>query len=81
MRIINARVPLSEMFGYSSDLRERTRGRGTLAMQLDHYRPCPPADDNGGNRDSMVGSPRKPPRTLRDSGVVLPEPDEDGLRE
>jgi elongation factor G len=79
IQIINARVPLSEMFGYSSDLRERTRGRGTFAMQLDHYQPCPSADDNDGSRDSLVGSPRKPPHTLRDSGVALPEPDEDGL--
>jgi elongation factor G len=79
MQIIDARVPLSEMFGYSSDLRERTRGRGTFALQLDHYQPCPPADDNNGSRDSLVGSPRKPPHTLRDSGVALPEPEEDGL--
>jgi elongation factor G len=79
MQIINARVPLSDMFGYSSDLRDRSRGRGTFAMQLDHYQPCSPADENDGSRDSLVGSPRKPPHTLRDSGVALPEPDDDGV--
>jgi elongation factor G len=78
MQVIKARVPLSEMFGYWTDLRERTRGRGTFAMQLDHYQRCPPADDDNGSRDSLVGSPRKPPHPLRDSGVALPEPDEDG---
>jgi elongation factor G len=78
MQVIKARVPLSEMFGYWTDLRERTRGRGTFAMQLDHYQRCPPADDDNGSRDSLVGSPRKAPHPLRDSGVALPEPDEDG---
>ena len=29
--------PLSEMFGYATDLRSRTQGRGTFTMQFDHY--------------------------------------------
>jgi elongation factor G len=78
VQIINARVPLSQLFGYSSDLRERTRGRGTFAMQLDRYEPCRPAGNSDGSRDSLVGSPRKSPPTLRSSGIALPEPDGDG---
>ena len=36
-QVINAMCPLSEMFGYSTDLRSRTQGRGTFTMQFDHY--------------------------------------------
>jgi hypothetical protein len=36
---INAHVPLSQMFGYSTHLRELTRGRGTFVMHFDHYQP------------------------------------------
>ncbi len=34
-------VPLSEMFGYATDLRSRTQGRGTHTMQFDHYAEVP----------------------------------------
>ena len=34
---INAFVPLSEMFGYSTDLRSKTQGRGQYAMEPSHY--------------------------------------------
>ena len=34
---IHALVPLKEMFGYATDLRSRTQGRGTLSMHFDHY--------------------------------------------
>ena len=34
---INALVPLSEMFGYSNDLRSKTQGRGQYAMEPDSY--------------------------------------------
>ncbi len=34
---IDAVCPLSEMFGYATDLRSRTQGRGTFTMQFDHY--------------------------------------------
>jgi len=40
-QIINARVPLSEMFGYATDLRSRTQGRATFTMQFSHYEPVP----------------------------------------
>ncbi|MGL4589637.1 MAG: elongation factor G [Mycoplasmatales bacterium] len=39
--IIKAMVPLSEMFGYSTDLRTYTQGRATYTMQMDHYEDCP----------------------------------------
>lgn len=35
--VIDAVCPLSEMFGYATDLRSRTQGRGTFSMQFDHY--------------------------------------------
>ncbi len=38
---INAMVPLSEMFGYATDLRSRTQGRGQFTMQFDHYEKVP----------------------------------------
>ncbi|NPA11936.1 MAG: elongation factor G [Epsilonproteobacteria bacterium] len=38
---INAFVPLSEMFGYSTDLRSMTQGRGTYSMEFDHYEEVP----------------------------------------
>ncbi|APJ38239.1 elongation factor G [Mycoplasmopsis pullorum] len=39
--IVRAAVPLSEMFGYSTDLRSMTSGRGTYQMQFDHYEKTP----------------------------------------
>jgi elongation factor G len=40
-QIINARVPLSEMFGYATDLRSRTQGRATYTMHFDRYEQAP----------------------------------------
>jgi elongation factor G len=40
-QVINAYVPLSEMFGYATDLRSNTQGRGVYSMQFDHYEPVP----------------------------------------
>ena len=40
-KIINADIPLSEMFGYATDLRSRTQGRGNYSMQFDHYAQVP----------------------------------------
>jgi len=36
-KIIDAEIPLSEMFGYATELRSRTQGRGQFTMQFDHY--------------------------------------------
>jgi len=41
LKIVNAFVPLAEMFGYSTDLRSMTQGRGTYAMEFDHYEEVP----------------------------------------
>ncbi|MCH5315010.1 MAG: elongation factor G [Eubacterium sp.] len=38
---VNARVPLSEMFGYVNDLRSKTQGRGQYTMEPDGYEPVP----------------------------------------
>jgi elongation factor G len=40
-QIVQARVPLSEMFGYATDLRSRTQGRATYSMHFDRYEPAP----------------------------------------
>ncbi len=40
-QVINAKIPLSEMFGYATDLRSRTQGRGTFTMQFSHYNEVP----------------------------------------
>ena len=41
LQSIDALVPLSEMFGYATDLRSRTQGRGTYTMQFAHYEEVP----------------------------------------
>jgi elongation factor G len=41
-RVINALVPLSEMFGYVGDLRSKTQGRANYSMQFDSYAEVPP---------------------------------------
>ncbi|MCH7788120.1 MAG: elongation factor G [Acidobacteria bacterium] len=40
-QVVNAMVPLSEMFGYATDLRSRTQGRATYTMQFDSYQETP----------------------------------------
>ena len=40
-KIIDAEIPLSEMFGYATELRSRTQGRGQFTMQFDHYYEVP----------------------------------------
>jgi elongation factor G len=40
-KIIRARVPLSEMFGYATDLRSATQGRATYSMEFDSYEEAP----------------------------------------
>ena len=81
VHVINARVPLSEMFGYASDLGSRTRGRGTFGMQFALYRPCDPPENKDDGSDPMVRVPRTPMPTLRHSSVALPEPIGDDLQD
>jgi elongation factor G len=40
-QVITAFVPLSEMFGYATDLRSKTQGRGNYSMEVDHYEEVP----------------------------------------
>jgi len=40
-KVVEAEVPLAEMFGYVTDLRSVTQGRGNYTMQFAHYGECP----------------------------------------
>jgi elongation factor G len=40
-KVIDAKVPLSEMFGYATDLRSMTQGRANYSMEFSHYAPTP----------------------------------------
>jgi elongation factor G len=42
MQAVRAMVPLAEMFGYATDLRSMSQGRGTFTMEFDHYDEVPP---------------------------------------
>ncbi|MGY3704969.1 translation elongation factor G [Vagococcus martis] len=56
-QIVNAMVPLAEMFGYATTLRSSTQGRGTFMMVFDHYEDVPKSiqeeiiKKNGGSQD------------------------------
>ncbi len=41
LKVVDSKVPLSEMFGYATTLRSLTEGRGTFTMEFDHYEPVP----------------------------------------
>ena len=41
LQVVHALCPLSEMFGYATDLRSRTQGRGTFTMQFERYEEAP----------------------------------------
>jgi len=41
LKVLDSRVPLSEMFGYATSLRSLTEGRGNFSMEFDHYEPVP----------------------------------------
>ncbi|MBD3170685.1 MAG: elongation factor G [candidate division Zixibacteria bacterium] len=40
-KVVDAEMPLSEMFGYATQLRNMTQGRGTFTMEFSHYQPVP----------------------------------------
>ncbi len=52
--VINAMVPLVNMFGYVNNLRSGTQGRANYAMQFSHYAPLPPPDDDKPFRPAMA---------------------------
>ena len=41
MKVVEAKIPLSEMFGYATALRSMTEGRGTFTMEFDRYEQVP----------------------------------------
>ena len=43
VQVVNSFIPLAEMFGYATDLRSRTQGRGNYSMQFDHFAEVPRA--------------------------------------
>jgi elongation factor G len=47
LRVITAKVPLREMFGYSTMLRSFSQGRATYSMEPLHYEPAPEAVTKG----------------------------------
>jgi elongation factor G len=55
--IINVQVPLSEMFGYATEIRSRTQGRGSFTMHFSHYEQAPNniADDIIGKNGNGKG--------------------------
>jgi translation elongation factor EF-G len=46
-QVVRAFVPLSEMFGYATDMRSRTQGRGNYSMEVDHYEEVPKSIADG----------------------------------
>lgn len=42
IKAIHAKVPLAEMFGYTTTLRSMTEGRASMTMEFDHYDVVPP---------------------------------------
>ena len=56
--IINVQVPLAEMFGYATDIRSRTQGRGSFTMHFSHYQQAPPNVSDeivGGDKNGKGG--------------------------
>ena len=41
LKVVESKVPLSEMFGYATTIRSLTQGRGTFNMEFDHYEQVP----------------------------------------
>ena len=79
MTIVHARVPLADMFGYASDLRERTRGRASFTMNLDRYEPVRSRDDEDTSGGIGVRVPLQPKPTPLDARHAQPrDHDEEG---
>jgi elongation factor G len=74
--VVTAHVPLSELFGYESSLRELTRAHGTCSIRFLNYRALVQGPDDDQDRDSRVTSPRRPQPHLRTGAMSVPEPDD-----
>jgi elongation factor G len=74
---IKAMVPLSEMFGYTAELRLRTQGRASCSMHFDRYEPLSGGPDiDNEESGAPVASPRTPTPKGNPSRMALPEPDD-----
>ena len=62
-RSIRAQVPLSDMFGYATDLRSRTQGRATYTMQFHSYQQVPESHLEGDRQPGSAASDRSPSPT------------------
>ena len=56
MHSIDGIVPLSEMFGYATDLRSKTQGRGTYTMQFAHYEEVPAEHCGQDSRQKVISA-------------------------
>ena len=76
--VIEGEVPLSETFGYSTDLRSMTQGQGTFTMEFSKYRRVPELDPNRNHRrkeESPAGRvAREPPTSFLALGCVQAMP-------
>ena len=63
-QIVRARVPLSEMFGYATDLRSRTQGRATYSMHFERYEQAPQAVSEEVVARTTATSPAEPLRSF-----------------
>jgi len=41
IKVVDAKIPLSEMFGYATEIRSMSQGRGSFTMEFDHFEPVP----------------------------------------
>jgi elongation factor G len=62
-QVINAQVPLAQMFGYATDVRSMTQGRATYTMQFSHYEPVPQSISD--EISAKSGNPLEPDPDLR----------------
>ncbi|MEG2159415.1 MAG: elongation factor G, partial [Clostridia bacterium] len=54
IQVISAFIPLAEMFGYATDLRSKTQGRGNYTMQFDHFAEVPKSV-----KDKLIGKDKE----------------------
>ena len=74
--VINAMVPLANMFGYVNNLRSMSQGRATFTMQFDHYAASAPGGRRRGPGEIRLITRRRAPETRSDASATeeLPWP-------
>jgi elongation factor G len=68
-QVVNASVPLSEMFGYGAHLRTSTQGRCDHSIRFSRYEEAPPGGDWGGDEPGVAANMPKRPRGSSDSAA------------